>query len=112
MKLVDLRLLEQLGHDVDGLHLNEGHCTFALLEMLGKGWTREQLAIVVFYSQLTHLFQQVMTDSSGKLLRRFLATYCHSDAKQLVIDAGDPEEGIAESQCLTLQWPFRVLLTR
>ncbi len=39
-----IRALQALGHDISGLHLNEGHCTFAALEMLQQGWTREQLS--------------------------------------------------------------------
>ncbi len=38
-----IRALQALGHDISGLHLNEGHCTFAMLEMLHQGWSREQL---------------------------------------------------------------------
>ena len=39
-----IRALQALGHDITGLHLNEGHCTFAALEMLHQGWTRKQLS--------------------------------------------------------------------
>tara|TARA_B100000902_G_scaffold34549_1_gene41549 strand:+ start:6825 stop:8438 length:1614 start_codon:yes stop_codon:yes gene_type:complete len=39
-----VRALLALGHNISGLHLNEGHCTFAALEMLRQGWTREELA--------------------------------------------------------------------
>ncbi|MDP6844382.1 MAG: alpha-glucan family phosphorylase, partial [Candidatus Thalassarchaeaceae archaeon] len=38
-----IRALQALGHDITGLHLNEGHCTFAMLEMLHQGWSREEL---------------------------------------------------------------------
>jgi starch phosphorylase len=38
-----IRALQTMGHDITGLHLNEGHCTFAMLEMLNQGWTRQQL---------------------------------------------------------------------
>ena len=38
-----IRVLQALGHDITGLHLNEGHCTFAMLEMLHQGWSREEL---------------------------------------------------------------------
>ena len=38
-----IRALKILGHwPLKGLHLNEGHCSFAGLEMLRQGWTREQ----------------------------------------------------------------------
>ena len=38
-----IRALQALGHEITGLHLNEGHCTFAMLEMLHQGWSREEL---------------------------------------------------------------------
>ncbi|MBS83839.1 MAG: alpha-glucan phosphorylase, partial [Euryarchaeota archaeon] len=87
-----LRLLDKLGHDVDGLHLNEGHCTFALLEMLGKGWTREQLAKRVLFT--THTPVPAGHDRfEWEAVKEVLGDLLPSDAKQLVIDAGDPEEG-------------------
>ena len=39
-----VRALQKLGHEISGLHLNEGHCTFAMLEMLRQGWSREELS--------------------------------------------------------------------
>ena len=39
-----VRALDALGITIDGLHLNEGHCTFAALEMLRRGWSRDELA--------------------------------------------------------------------
>ena len=39
-----VRALFALGYDITGLHLNEGHCTFAALEMLRQGWSREELS--------------------------------------------------------------------
>ena len=39
-----IRALLALGYNISGLHLNEGHCTFAALEMLSQGWSREELA--------------------------------------------------------------------
>ena len=87
-----LRLLEQLGMEVDGLHLNEGHCTFALLEMLGKGWTREQLAKRVLFT--THTPVPAGHDRfEWDAVEEVLGDLLPSDARQLVIDAGDPEEG-------------------
>ncbi|MEC8978512.1 MAG: alpha-glucan family phosphorylase [Candidatus Thermoplasmatota archaeon] len=38
-----IHALDALGIEVGGLHLNEGHCTFAALEMLNRGWSREEL---------------------------------------------------------------------
>ena len=87
-----LRLLDKLGHEVDGLHLNEGHCTFALLEMLGKGWSREELAKRVLFT--THTPVPAGHDRfEWDAVEEVLGDLLPSDAKQLVIDAGDPEEG-------------------
>ena len=39
-----IRALNALGHGpLTGLHMNEGHCTFAALEMLSQGWSRDGL---------------------------------------------------------------------
>jgi starch phosphorylase len=39
-----IRALRAMGRwPLAGIHLNEGHCAFATLEMLRQGWTREQL---------------------------------------------------------------------
>ena len=87
-----LRLLDKLGLEVDGLHLNEGHCTFALLEMLGKGWSREQLAKRVLFT--THTPVPAGHDRfEWEAVEEVLGDLLPADAKQLVIDAGDPEEG-------------------
>ena len=87
-----LRLIDKLGLDVDGLHLNEGHCTFALLEMLNRGWTREQLAKRVLFT--THTPVPAGHDRfEWDAVEEVLGDLLPSDAKQLVIDAGDPEEG-------------------
>ena len=102
-----LRLLDKLGLEVDGLHLNEGHCTFALLEMLGKGWTREQLAKRVLFT--THTPVPAGHDRfEWDAVEEVLGDLMPSDAKQLVIDAGDPEEGRRISMS-TLQLPYRDL---
>ena len=87
-----LRLLDKLGLEVNGLHLNEGHCTFALLEMLGKGWSREQLAKRVLFT--THTPVPAGHDRfEWEAVEEVLGDLLPADAKQLVIDAGDPEEG-------------------
>ena len=40
-----IRALEKLGHwPLKGLHLNEGHCSFAALEMLDKGWSKSEVS--------------------------------------------------------------------
>ena len=87
-----LRLIDKLGLDLDGLHLNEGHCTFALLEMLNRGWTREQLAKRVLFT--THTPVPAGHDRfEWEAVEEVLGDLLPPDAKQLVIDAGDPEEG-------------------
>ena len=87
-----LRLIDKLGLDVDGLHLNEGHCTFALLEMLNRGWTREQLAKRVLFT--THTPVPAGHDRfEWEEVEEVLGDLLPSDVKRLVIDAGDPEEG-------------------
>ncbi|MDP6869633.1 MAG: alpha-glucan family phosphorylase [Candidatus Poseidoniaceae archaeon] len=87
-----VRLLEQLGFDFKGLHLNEGHCTFALLEMLNKGWTREQLANRVLFTTHTPVpagHDRFEWDDVNEVLGELLP----EDSMQLVKEAGDPEEG-------------------
>jgi len=40
-----IRILKALGDwPLKGLHLNEGHCTFAAIEMLSQGWTLAELS--------------------------------------------------------------------
>ena len=40
-----IRILKALGEwPLKGLHLNEGHCTFAAIEMLSQGWTLAELS--------------------------------------------------------------------
>ena len=40
-----IRILKALGEwPLKGLHLNEGHCTFAAIEMLSQGWTPAELS--------------------------------------------------------------------
>ena len=87
-----VRLLDKLGYDVDGLHLNEGHCTFALLEMLKKGWTRQQLAKRVLFTTHTPVPAGHDRFEWGDV-EEVLGELLPEDAKQLVKDAGDPEEG-------------------
>ena len=87
-----LRLLDKLGYEIDGLHLNEGHCTFALLEMLNNGFTREELAKRVLFT--THTPVPAGHDRfEWEDVEEVLGSLLPSDAKQLVIDAGDPENG-------------------
>ena len=40
-----VRALKALGRwPLQGIHMNEGHCAFAALEMLSQGWSREELS--------------------------------------------------------------------
>ena len=40
-----IRALKILGHwPLKGLHLNEGHCSIAALEMMRQGWSREEVS--------------------------------------------------------------------
>ena len=48
-----VRALDTLGITIDGLHLNEGHCTFAALEMLRRGWSRNELAARTLFTTHT-----------------------------------------------------------
>ncbi len=72
--------------------MNEGHCTFALLEMLNNGFTREELAKRVLFT--THTPVPAGHDRfEWEDVEEVLGSLLPSDAKQLVIDAGDPENG-------------------
>ena len=87
-----VRALQQLGHDVAGLHLNEGHCTFAMLEMLGQGWSREELKQRTLFT--THTPVPAGHDRfAWELVEQVVGELLPDDAQQLVRDAGDPEEG-------------------
>ena len=87
-----LRLLNLLRIELDGLHLNEGHCTFALLELLNKGWTRNDLEKKVLFT--THTPVPAGHDRfNWDSVKAVLGDMLPEDAKQLVIAAGDPENG-------------------
>jgi len=87
-----VRALQQLGHDVAGLHLNEGHCTFAMLEMLGQGWSREELKQRTLFT--THTPVPAGHDRfAWELVEQVVGELLPDDAQQLVRDAGDPEAG-------------------
>ena len=87
-----LRGLEKLGFKLSGLHLNEGHCTFALLEMLKNGWSREDLAKHVLFT--THTPVPAGHDRfEWSAVEEVLGEMLPDDAKQLVIEAGDYENG-------------------
>ena len=87
-----VRALQALGHDFAGMHLNEGHCTFAMLEMLHQGWTREELAQRTLFTTHTPVpaghdrFEwSLVVDVMGDLLP--------NDTRELVREAGDSEGG-------------------
>ena len=87
-----IRLLKLLEKDIDGLHLNEGHCTFALLEMLKNGWSRDELAKRTLFTTHTPVpagHDRFEWDDVKSLLGDLLP----EDSRELVIQAGDPENG-------------------
>ena len=80
-----IRALQALGHEITGLHLNEGHCTFAMLEMLHQGWTREQLRQRCLFTTHTPVpagHDRFSWDEVATVLGELLPT----DASQLVND--------------------------
>jgi starch phosphorylase len=87
-----LQALQELGHDIEGMHLNEGHCTFAMLEMLRQGWSRESLAQRTLFT--THTPVPAGHDRfEWDLVRTVIGDLLPEDAEELVMSAGDPEEG-------------------
>ncbi|HJN55397.1 MAG TPA: alpha-glucan family phosphorylase, partial [Candidatus Poseidoniales archaeon] len=87
-----MRAVRALGHVITGLHLNEGHCTFALLEMLNLGWTREDLNERTLFT--THTPVSAGHDRfEWEQVSQILGEVLPDDARDLVRDAGDPEGG-------------------
>ena len=87
-----VRALQALGHDFAGMHLNEGHCTFAMLEMLHQGWTREELAQRTLFT--THTPVPAGHDRfEWPLVEDVMGDLLPSDARELVREAGDSEGG-------------------
>lgn len=87
-----VQALQALGHDFAGMHLNEGHCTFAMLEMLRQGWTREELAQRTLFT--THTPVPAGHDRfEWSLVRDVIGELLPDDAQDLVRNAGDDEEG-------------------
>ena len=87
-----VRGLQRLGFDLSGLHLNEGHCTFALLELLNQGWSRQELAERVLFTTHTPVPAGHDRFEWGDV-EEVLGDLLPEDSKQLVIDAGDSEKG-------------------
>ena len=86
-----VQALQTLGHDFAGMHLNEGHCTFAMLEMLRQGWTREELAQRTLFT--THTPVPAGHDRfEWSLVRKVIGDLLPDDAQDLVRNAGDSEE--------------------
>ena len=87
-----LKLLRLLRKEIDGLHLNEGHCTFALLELLKMGWTRDEVKSRVLFT--THTPVPAGHDRfDWSSVKAVLEDLLPEDAKELVIGAGDSEKG-------------------
>ena len=87
-----VRALQALGHDFVGMHLNEGHCTFAMLEMLNQGWSREELAQRTLFT--THTPVPAGHDRfEWSLVDEVMGDLLPSDAQELVQNAGDSEGG-------------------
>lgn len=87
-----VRALQSLGHDFAGMHLNEGHCTFAMLEMLRQGWSRDELAQRTLFT--THTPVPAGHDRfEWSLVRDVIGDLLPNDAEELVRNAGDTEQG-------------------
>jgi len=85
-------LFDHLEGELNGLHLNEGHCTFAMLELLHRGWSREQLAKNSLFT--THTPVPAGHDRfEWDLVRHVMREKLPSDAQDLVKNAGDSENG-------------------
>ena len=85
-------LFDHLEGELNGLHLNEGHCTFAMLELLHRGWSREQLAKNSLFT--THTPVPAGHDRfEWDLVRHVMREKLPSDAQNLVRNAGDSENG-------------------
>ena len=87
-----VQLFDHLEVELSGLHLNEGHCTFAMLELLKRGWSREQLAQRSLFT--THTPVPAGHDRfDWSLVEEVIGDLLPADAKELVRSAGDPEHG-------------------
>ena len=87
-----VQLFDHLEVELSGLHLNEGHCTFAMLELLKRGWSREQLAQRSLFT--THTPVPAGHDRfDWSLVEDVIGDLLPADAKELVRNAGDPENG-------------------
>mgnify|MGYP003322624059 FL=1 len=87
-----VQLFDHLQVELNGLHLNEGHCTFAMLELLNRGWSRQQLAQRSLFT--THTPVPAGHDRfDWSLVEEVIGDLLPTDAKKLVRSAGDSEDG-------------------
>ena len=87
-----VQALQTLGYELEGMHLNEGHCTFAMLEVLRQGWTREELAQRTLFT--THTPVPAGHDRfDWSLVESVIGDLLPDDARALVKNAGDHEKG-------------------
>ena len=82
-----IHALDALSVDIEGLHLNEGHCTFAALEMLNRGWSRDELRRKTLFT--THTPVPAGHDRfAWEDVEQVLGELLPADAKQ-VANSGD-----------------------
>ena len=87
-----VQLFGHLQIELNGIHLNEGHCTFAMLELLSRGWSREQLTEKSLFT--THTPVPAGHDRfEWSLVKEIMGDKLPDDAQELVRNAGDSEGG-------------------
>ena len=87
-----VQLFDYLDSELSGIHLNEGHCTFAMLELLHRGWSREYLADHSLFT--THTPVPAGHDRfDWDLVKQIMKDKLPTDAIDLVKNAGDSENG-------------------
>ena len=87
-----VQLFDLLQIELNGIHLNEGHCTFAMLELLSRGWSREQLTEKSLFT--THTPVPAGHDRfEWSLVKEIMGDKLPDDAQELVRNAGDSEGG-------------------
>ena len=87
-----VQLFDHLDVEMQGLHLNEGHCTFAMLELLNRGWSRGELAKRSLFT--THTPVPAGHDRfDWSLVEQVVGDILPEDARELVRNAGDSEKG-------------------
>ena len=87
-----VQLFDYLQIELNGIHLNEGHCTFAMLELLSRGWSREQLTEKSLFT--THTPVPAGHDRfEWSLVKEIMGDKLPDDAQELVRNAGDSEGG-------------------